>query len=352
VEGRRLLPLQARRRLCYTGEMPDSRKVVDTLIEITRKFTHDIPLEEVLREITSAALALLPGNHCSIRILNDEKTELVCGARSGEGLDSPPMVFRKGEGVIGWVVDYGRAVNVWDTQEDPRFKPAKEQGFGVRSIAAVPVRVGEKVIGVLAVTSARPSSFTVEDLALVQLLANCSVPVIEKTRLERLSPFDDLTLTYKEINLLPRLSGYLETAGRVGQPLSLAVLGLDRLDHVYKKHDFEMGNRLLRRFADRVRELGHYTHWLARRGIDSFVLIMPDSDAAIARHHAEEIVKSLDAFPLVLTPDLKVEQKASVGMATWNRTESAEDLLLRCEEACLEARREGGGRVLVSGGGS
>jgi diguanylate cyclase (GGDEF)-like protein len=334
--------------MCYKKRMPGAQKVVDTLIELTRKFTHDIPLEQVLREITGAVLTLLPGNHCSIRILNDEKTELVCGARSGEGVDSPPMVFRRGEGVIGWVVDYGRAVNIWDTQQDPRFKPGQNQGFGIRSIAAVPVRVGEKVIGVLAVTSARPSSFSVEDLALVQLLANCSVPIIEKTRLERLSPFDDLTLAYKEIQLVPRLAGYIETAARVGQPLSLAVLGLDRLDQVYKKHDFAMGNRLLRRFADRVRELSHFTHWLARRGVDSFVLIMPDSDPAIARQQAEELVRNLDAEPLVLRPDLKVEQKASVGVATWNGSEAAEDLLFRCEESCLQARREGGNRVLVS----
>jgi diguanylate cyclase (GGDEF)-like protein len=258
------------------------------------------------------------------------------------------MVFRKGEGVIGWVVDYGRPVVIRDTENDSRFVPGKNQGFGIRSIAAVPIQVGDKVIGVLSVSSPRPGIFTIEDLAMVQLLANCSVPVIEKARLEKLSPFDDLTLAYKEIQLMPRLEAHLDVSVRTDEALSLMVLSLDRLDAVYKQHGFEVGNKVLRRFADRVRELSHFTHWMHRRGADSFAVIMPDTDPAMARKQAEVVASHLDAHPLIVTRELMVELKASIGVATWSEDESAEDLFFRSEGAVLEARKQGGNRVVVS----
>ncbi len=323
-------------------------KVVEVLLELTKKFTQDLPLEQILREITNACLKLFPGNHCSVRVLDDEQTELVCGARSGEGSESPPMVFRRGEGIIGWVVDYNSTALIRDTQTDARFKPARNQGFGIRSMLAVPIRVGKKVIGVLAVTSARADSFNMEDLALIQLLANCSVPILEKARLERLSPFDDLTLAYKEIHLIARLDGNLESARRLQMPVSMIVLGLDRLDVVYKKNDFNVGNQVLRRVADRVRELSHFTSWLVRRGMESFVLVLPDADGAIARQHAMLLRENLEKHPLALPDQAEIQQLASIGVATWDGEETGEDLLYRAEEASLEARVAGGNTVVVA----
>ena len=321
---------------------------MEALLELTKKFTQDLPLEQILSEITGACLSLFPGNHCSVRVLNDEQTELVCGARSGEGADSPPMVFRRGEGIIGWVVDYNSTAIIRDTEHDPRFKPGKNQGFGIRSMLAVPIRVGKKVIGVLAVTAARPDSFSMEDLALIQLLANCSSPIIEKARLDRLSPFDDLTLAYKEIHLIARLEGTMESAARLDRPLSMLLLGLDRLDAIYKKHGFNVGNQVLRRFADRVRELSHFTSWLVRRGMESFVLVLPDTDAALALQHAMLLRENLEKHPLTLSDHPEVQQLASIGVATWDGVESAEDLLYRAEEACMEVRVAGGNSVVAS----
>jgi len=327
-------------------------KVVETLIELTKKFTQDLPLEQILKEITGACLELFPGNHCSVRVLDDEQTELVCGARSGEGSESPPMVFKRGEGIIGWVVDFNSTALIRDTETDARFKPGKNQGFGIRSMLAVPIRVGKKVIGVLAVTSARPDVFTMEDLALIQLLANASVPIIEKARLERLSPFDDLTLAYKEIHLISRLDGNMESARRLEKPLSMIVLSLDRLDAVYKKHDFNVGNQVLRRFADRVRELSHFTSWLVRRGMESFVLVLPDSDGAVAHQHAVLLCENLEKHPLTLPDHPDIQQLTSIGVGTWDGEESGEDLLYRAEEASLEARIAGGNAVVAAPDGA
>ncbi len=328
--------------------MPPPEKVVEVLLELTKKFTQDLPLEQILREITGACLKLFPGNHCSVRVLNDEQTELVCGARSGEGSESPPMVFKRGEGIIGWVVDYNSTAIIRDTETDPRFKPARNQGFGIRSMLAVPIRVGKKVIGVLAVTAARPEAFSMEDLALIQLLANCSVPILEKARLERLSPFDDLTLAYKEIHLIARLDGNLESARRLDRPVSMIVLSLDRLDAVYRKHDFNVGNQVLRRFADRVREQSHFTSWLVRRGMESFVLVLPDADGVLAHQHALLLQENLEKHPLALPAHPEIHQLASIGVATWDGEESGEDLLYRAEEASLEARVAGGNAVVVA----
>src|SRR6185436_20506599 len=102
----------------------------------------------------------------------------------------PPMTFRRGEGLVGWVVEQRRPIIAFDAQEDDRFKPddrRRGQGFTVRSFLAEPLWSAGRVIGVLSLSSEQPGQFTVQDQLLARLLANCSAPPIERARLRRLA---------------------------------------------------------------------------------------------------------------------------------------------------------------------
>src|SRR5450755_4369469 len=117
-----------------------NRHALLTLLELTQNLTDDHPLEESLRIVTEAALDLVPGDHTSIRLLDGTHTELLSGARSGAGETLPPMTFRRGEGMIGWVVEHRAGVRVGDVDRDPRFKPTPKAHarFDIRSIVAEP----------------------------------------------------------------------------------------------------------------------------------------------------------------------------------------------------------------------
>lgn len=327
---------------------PTSEDLIEILIELTEKFTHKLSMEEVLQEITDALLRILPGTHSSIRILNDTRTELLSGARSGQGASARPMVFRKGEGIAGWVADYGRAARINDVSADPRFKPGRDQGFAIGSILVVPVQVGDGVVGVMAMTSPDAGVYSQQHEILAQLLANCSVPVIEKARLERMAPFDELTLAFKERGLLPRLQDEMDRSREQGTRLSILLLDLDHLRQVYMEHDFSVGDAVLRAFADRVRALCQPSQRLYRRGGGNFVLILPQTDTVEARRQAELIRADFEERPVELEDGTAIEQRVSIGVATFLAEQSVVDLIQSAEQALQMAKDLGRNKVMVA----
>src|SRR5690606_4389619 len=141
---------------------------LQVLLDLTRRLAEPIELEAQLQATTDAALALLPGDHASVRLFDEGKSELLSSARSGTGITQPPAQFRRGQGVVGAVAESGRSTLVPDALQDPRFIAQPTQGFAVRAVIAVPLVAGGDVIGVLSVSSARTGAFGAEHRDLAQ----------------------------------------------------------------------------------------------------------------------------------------------------------------------------------------
>ncbi len=328
--------------------MVPAKVVLSTLLGLTQKFTSDEPLEDILQAVTDAAVRLLPGDHASIRVLNDARTELLCGARSGEGATHHPMVFRPGEGVIGWVAEHGWVAYIQDSEADHRFKVGSSQGFTVRSLVAVPLLSAGKVVGVLSTSAPEPNAFTAEDEALVLLLANTTVPIIDRARLERLALVDDLTQAYNDRYLLPRLRDEVEQAGKRATPFSILMLDLDHLKQLNHTHGFEIGDRMLQRVAEHIRQRSDNRHKLVRRGGGTFVLLMPQTPPEAVQTFADALRASLAEQPLDLGGDVTVTQTLSIGLAHWEPEERAMTLLQRADTAMKLAKQGGRDRVEVA----
>ena len=90
-----------------------------------------------------------------------------------------PLAGDRGIGVA--VVRGGLALNVPDTAQDPRYVPSPEEQ--IRSELCVPMKVGERIIGVLNVASATPNRYSLVDQQLLQTLADQAAVALENTRL-------------------------------------------------------------------------------------------------------------------------------------------------------------------------
>jgi GAF domain-containing protein len=108
----------------------------------------------LLTSIVDVARAIFAARASSILLLEDETDELRFAAVSGDGQDE--LVGRRfpaGHGIAGFVLTTGQPLLIEDVQADPRFARDFAQGTGYvpRSLAAVPLLVGEDVLGVLEV---------------------------------------------------------------------------------------------------------------------------------------------------------------------------------------------------------
>ncbi len=326
-----------------------SQRALDILLQLTAQLTDDRPLEEFLKAVTQATLDLLGADHSSIRLLDTARTSLLSGARSGTGEEDRPMDFKRGEGILGWVVEHGQPARIGDVEHDTRWiKGTKQQAFHIRSIMAEPLWSSGEVIAVLAVTSPEPEAFSEDDQLLLRLLANCSAPPIERARLRRLAMFDDITMAFNHRYLTPRLVEEMERASRSAGDVSVLYMDLDHFKSVNDKHGHATGDAVLRMFADRVRKAVRRVDVLVRRGGEEFVLIMPATGATQALATGHRIQQTLHADAFEAEGGVRIRQTVSIGVATWDKRETPEQLERRADEAMYEAKRLGRNRVVVA----
>jgi diguanylate cyclase (GGDEF)-like protein len=326
----------------------DAHRTLQLLLQLTAQLTDDRPLEDFLKAVTDASVELFSADHASIRLLDASRSMLLSGARSGIGEFGPPIEFRRGEGVIGWVIDQGMPVRIDDVEQDARFTPRKTQGFEIKSLMAEPLWSSGEVIGVISMTSPRLAAFDEDDQLMLRLLANCSAPPIERARLRRLAMFDDITMAFNHRYLAPRVVEEMERASRAGGDLSILYMDLDHFKSVNDKYGHATGDAVLRLFADRVRKAVRRVDVLIRRGGEEFVLIMPQTGPMQAHATGNRIQQTLAAEELDIDGGIRLQQTVSVGVATWDQRESPDQLERRADEAMYEAKRLGRNRVVVA----
>jgi GAF domain-containing protein len=127
------------------------------------------------------------------------------------------------QGIAGYVFSTGEALALSDVASDPRFnrEAAKRTGYVPRSIAAVPLPDGDRVIGVLQVLDKRGSpTFGLRDMELLAVFAGQAATALAATRLQRDLP---ALLAASLRQLEPSLD-----AVAVDELVSAATAGLDR----------------------------------------------------------------------------------------------------------------------------
>ena len=325
----------------------DAIKDILVLLQLTQQLTDGRPLEDALHAVTEAALAILPGDHASIRLVDATARQLLSGARSGTGRDTPVVRLAVGEGISGWVLAQGKPALVIDVHDDERFKMVPGQGFAIGSMVAEPLISEGATIGILSVSSPEVNAFSETDELLARLLANCSVGPIQRARLERLAVTDDLTLAYNNRYLPARLLEEMERSRRSGDALSVLLIDLDHFKRVNDTHGHAVGDQVLRAFVERVRAATRRVDLLVRRGGEEFVLIMPATTSREASIIAERVRQQVSEKPIEVGEALVI-QTASIGVATWDGRESPQALERRADAAMYMAKSEGRDRVVLS----
>ena len=99
--------------------------------------------------------------------------------------DLPPIRLRSGQGIAGQVAQTGEPLIVNNVYRDQRFYAGIDQnsGFRTHSILCVPLKVEQRVIGVLEAINKRIGNFHESDLRLLQAIASPLAAAIENARL-------------------------------------------------------------------------------------------------------------------------------------------------------------------------
>jgi diguanylate cyclase (GGDEF)-like protein len=144
-----------------------------------------------------------------------------------------------------------------------------------------------------------------------------------------------------------RLVAEVDRSRRHGHPLSVAVIDIDGFRGLNVSHGLAVGDATLRAAGRVVTELTRTNDVVARSQGDEFVLLMTDTDSKGAKQCVDRILLELEAT--AAGPISCVS--ASAGIASWQRPQTAEQLLENARRGVDRARADGGGRAAVMSSG-
>ena len=143
--------------------------------------------KEIRRRAMEAATQLMKAEAGSLLLVDEGKRQLYFEVALGnreEDIKRIPLNF--GEGIAGWVAQNGKPLIVNSPKKDPRFFKGVDERteFKTRNIICVPVKVKEKIIGVLeAINKQERGGFNRADLSLFISLADQVAIALDNSRL-------------------------------------------------------------------------------------------------------------------------------------------------------------------------
>lgn len=153
------------------------------LSEVAQSLSVNLDLDSLLNDIKRQAPLVVDAERCSIFILDEQTNELVVQILGERELRMPAD-----RGIAGWVVTHGIPQVVNDVEQDPRWYDGigREVDFVTRSLVCVPMRVKDRIIGVMQLLNKRdPRGFSEPDVQLLTSLASQAGIAIENARLYR-----------------------------------------------------------------------------------------------------------------------------------------------------------------------
>ena len=140
------------------------------------------------------------------------------------------------------------------------------------------------------------------------------------------------------------LKEYLDEFRRIDKPVGLMILDLDHFKQVNDTHGHDVGDEVLKAVANCLKDMTRYHDVAARLGGEEFAVVAPNMDGDVLVKFAERIRKAIAGMP-VLSGNVRLKITASVGLAVWDRKETAEDFFKRADKQLYQAKKLGRNRV-------
>jgi two-component system cell cycle response regulator len=159
---------------------------------------------------------------------------------------------------------------------------------------------------------------------------------------------DVLTGLFNRRYMESHLATLVEQAASRGKPLTVMVVDIDYFKAINDSHGHDAGDDVLRDFALRIKRSIRGIDLACRYGGEEFVLVMPETDMAVAAMVAERLRRRIAAEPFAIQQGTRVVPVTiSIGIAALRgKDDTAASVLKRADQALYRAKRDGRNRVV------
>lgn len=161
------------------------------------------------------------------------------------------------------------------------------------------------------------------------------------------SRHDALTGLRNRRSLIEAWEEALQRRRRSGRPLSIVLADLDHFKRINDTHGHVAGDATLCAAARAIQESLRAQDTVSRWGGEEFMLLLPDTDGAGARHVAESIRRAIEALRLE-HEGVVFGVTLSLGVAEHLAERSMEATIEEADSALYRAKQDGRNRVGIS----
>jgi two-component system cell cycle response regulator len=158
---------------------------------------------------------------------------------------------------------------------------------------------------------------------------------------------DALTGLYNRRYMETHVGTLVDQAISRGKPLSVLMLDIDYFKSINDTHGHDAGDDVLQDFATRIRKSIRGIDLACRYGGEEFVVVMPETDMAVATMVAERLRRRIASEPFPIQKGTRmIEVTISIGIAALGPNDDAAAVIKRADQALYRAKRDGRNRVV------
>lgn len=252
-----------------------------------------LDLSGVMSLITERLLYLLQADGSAIEL--NEAGYMVYRAAAGVALPHLGMKLAVDESLSGWCLTSGLPQICHDTNSDPRVNQAACQAIGIQSMALMPLKHFDTVVGVLKVMAKTPQHFSQEHVAILALMCEqIAAAMYFSSRfghdnLWHAATHDQMTQLANRALFMEKLRAQLYVNFTTTAILIIDMNGLKQLNDLYGHRH---GDAVLAELASRLKHTVRPDDMVARLGGDEFGILLTNAPTQQHCHQLSERIRS------------------------------------------------------------
>ena len=315
--------------------------------------------EDLYRNILEVAADLLRASQGSVMLIDENGEDIHVVRTKGMSTEIASLLrLQVGVGIAGKVARSGTALLVSDVEKDLRLAFMRNRPrFKSKSLLSVPLKLNEKVLGVLNLSDKRDlTPFSEQDLDLLTSFSILASLMVERShvmeeayRFERLSLTDPLTGSYNRRFLNIRIEEEINRSRRQGLEFSVLFLDLDHFKNYNDRFGHLAGDEALCKTAEIIKAALRGMDIVARFGGEEFCALLPGASRQLALPVAERIREGVERERFSGgAGSLEGRLTASIGIACFPEDGNTLTSLLHASDNALYQAKANGRNLIVA----
>ena len=276
----------------FLTSIASARQEAQTMFELSQDLGVSLSLSETLSVLSMRLRRMIP--YDSIAVYVNRNGWLLPELVSGENFRLlSALKIRVGEGLCGWVAENCKPIVNGNPQVEAGYTVDPAKHSTLQSALVVPLEGLNGVVGVIAMYQTSRDAFTPDHLRILLAVASKVAMSVENAlkyqQAESSATTDYLTGLPNARSLFVHLAQEVARCRRTKSSLAVMVCDIDGFKQINDSFGHLEGDKLLREFSTRLKEVCRGYDYVARMGGDEFVITAPGLTPEAAQEKAERL---------------------------------------------------------------